>query len=197
MQTQNQTAEKPRREPKPLNGVDVPALFATIGAVRAQPELAQFTFRASSRWVKGTHSVARFETFTGAGGDHVHQFEAEYDADHPAPLCGADRGPTPVEYLLSALASCLTAGIGNIAAARGVELHEVTAKVAGEIDLRGLLGIDDSVRNGYSQLAIDFDIKGDGSEEQLRAIVEQSRARSAVYDVLTNGIPVAVSVNAQ
>lgn len=194
-QNQNQNPSKPKRDPKPLNGVDVPALFATIDAVKGQPELAQFTFRASNRWVRGTHSVARFEAFTGAGGDHTHAFDTEYDADHPAALCGADRGPTPVEYLLSALAQCLTAGIGNIAAARGVQLEEVTATVEGQANLLGLLGIDDNVRNGYSGIQISFSIKGDAPEEKLRAIVEQSRDRSAVYDVLTNGVPVSINVN--
>jgi uncharacterized OsmC-like protein len=111
-------------------------------------------------------------------------------------LVGRDQGPTPVEYLLHAIASCITAGIANIAAARGVTLHEVESTVEGDIDLRGILGLSKEVRNGYEQLRVNFKIKGDASPEKLEEIVAQSRARSAVYDVLTNGIPVAISVSA-
>jgi uncharacterized OsmC-like protein len=109
-------------------------------------------------------------------------------------LVGADRGPTPIEFLLHALASCLTAGIANIAAARGVKLTEVESSVEGDIDLRGILGLSNEVRNGYQQIRVAFSIKGDAPEETLRQIVEQSRARSAVFDVITNEVPVEISV---
>ena len=192
MSTQNAT--KPA--PAPRNGVDTPNLFATINAVAGQPELAQFKFRASNEWQKGTHSRSTMETFSGAGGDHEHVSSYQYDADHPAVLCGADNGPTPIEFLLHGLAACLTAGIANIAAARGVTLTEVKSTVEGEIDLRGILGISDEVRNGYQKIRVNFSIKGDAPEEKLRQIVEQSRARSAVFDVLTNGSPVEISIDA-
>ena len=120
----------------------------------------------------------------------------EVDGDHPAVLCGEDEGPTPVELLLVALAGCITAGIANIAAARGVELTEVTSTVEGDMDLQGILGLSDDVRNCYENIRISFDIKGDAPEEKLRQVVEQSRARSAVFDVLTNGVPVEVDINA-
>lgn len=192
--TEAMQPSKPKREKQPLNGVDVPTLFATINAVKGQRELAAFTFRASNRWLRGTHSRSRSETFSGAGGEHVHLRSYEYDSDHPAVLCGADQGPTPIEYLLGALAGCLTAGIGNIAAARGIKLDEVESTVEGAIDLQGLLGISDQIRNGYSGIKVSFRIKGDASAEQLRQLVEQSRARSAVYDVLTHGVPIAIDV---
>ncbi len=190
------TTKKPARTPVPMNGVDTPTLFATIGAVKGQPELGSFQFRATNRWQQGTHSRTRIEGFHGAGGEHAHAREFSYDADHPAVLVGRDQAPTPVEFLLHALASCLTAGIGNIAAARGVTLYEVESTLEGDIDLRGLLGISGEVRNGYRQLRVSFRIKGDAPPEKLEAIVAQSRDRSAVYDVLTNGVPVAISVNA-
>jgi uncharacterized OsmC-like protein len=188
------TTQKPK--PQPRNGVDTPTLLATIDAVGAQPELAKFQFRATNRWEAGTHSRTRIQSFSGAGGEQMHVKEFAYDADHPKVLVGRDQGPTAVEFLLHALASCLTAGIGNIAAARGVTLTEVESRIEGDIDLRGILGLSDQVRNGYQQMRIDFTIKGDASPVVLEKIVEQSRKRSAVYDVLTNGIPVAVSVNA-
>jgi uncharacterized OsmC-like protein len=187
---------KPTRKVVPMNGVDTPTLFATLDAVKGQPELAKFQFRATNRWQQGTHSRTRIESFTGAGGEHAHAREMTYDADHPQVLVGRDQGPTPVEFLLHALASCITAGIGNIAAARGVTLYEVESTVEGDIDLRGIFGHSSEVRNGYQQLRLSFKIKGDAPPEKLAEIVEQSRSRSAVYDVLTNGVPVEISVNA-
>jgi uncharacterized OsmC-like protein len=189
-------AAEARREPKPLNGVDTPTLFATINAVADQPELAKFQWRASSRWVRGTHSQSKFEKFTGAGGDHVHTTEVLYDMDHPKVLVGADNGPTPVEFLMISLAGCITSGIGNIAAARGVELTEVESTVEGDMDLLGILGLSDEVRNGYEKLTVTFNIKGDAPAEKLEQIVEQARARSAVYDVLSNGVPIDLRCNA-
>jgi uncharacterized OsmC-like protein len=185
-----------KKERVPMNGVDVPTLFATIGAVKEQPELAKFTFRASNRWLEGTHSRNRPETFTGAGGDHAHTVSREFDADHPKPLVGSGQGPTPVEFLLYGLASCITAGIANVAAARGVKLTEVESTVEGRINLMGVLGLSDEVRNGYEGIRISFRIKGDAPEEKLREIVKQSQSRSAVYDVLTNGTAVDVEVEA-
>jgi uncharacterized OsmC-like protein len=190
------TVKNEKKMPEPRNGVDTPALFNTINAVGAQPELAEFQFRATNRWQQGTHSRTRIQSFSGAGGEQMHEKEFVYDADHPAPLVGRDQGATPVEFLLHALASCLTAGIGNIAAARGVTLYEVESSVEGDINLLGLLGLSDDVRNGYQGIRVNFDIKGDASAEKLEQIVEQSRNRSAVYDVLTNGVPVSITVNA-
>ena len=190
------TVTTQKAPPKPRNGVDTPTLLATINAVGAQPELAKFQFRASNRWQAGAHSQTRIQSFSGAGAEQVHVKEFVYDADHPAVLVGRDQAPTPVEFLLHALAACLTAGIANVAAARGVSLNEVESRVEGNIDLRGILGLSDQVRNGYQQLSINFTIKGDAPPDVLERIVEQSRKRSAVYDVLANGVPIAISVHA-
>jgi uncharacterized OsmC-like protein len=185
-------ATRAPREPR--NGVNTPVLLATLNAVKGTPALAKFRFRASSRWLDGTYSETRVESFTGAGGEHKHQTEFRYGADHPAVLVGQDRGPTPVEFLLHALAMCITAGVGNIAAVRGVTLTSVESQVEGDIDLLGILGLSDKVRNGYERVCISVTIAGDAPPEKLREIVEQSRARSAVFDVLTNGVPVDVSI---
>ena len=189
-------SSKPKREVKPLNGVDTPALFATINAVGGMPELAKFRFRATNRWLSGTHSRTTIGMFSGAGGEHSHSQSFEYDGDHHPVLCGQGHAPAPVEFLMHALAACIMAGIGNIAAARGVKLESVTASVEGDIDLLGLLGLSDAVRNGFQNMRIKFTIKGDAPEEKLRQLVEQSRNRSAVFDVLTNGIPIDLSVEA-
>ena len=189
------TVQEPAKVRVPLNGVDTPNLFATINAVAGNPPLAKFQFRATNRWVAGTHSRGTIESFYGAGSEQKHKRTFTLEADHPAVLVGADNAPLPVEYLLYGLASCITSGIANIAAARGVTLTEVEAKVEGDIDLRGILGLAGDVRNGYDKIRATFTIKGDAPEEKLRQIVEQSKARSAVFDVLTNGVPVDIGIN--
>jgi uncharacterized OsmC-like protein len=176
-----------------MNGVDVPALAATLGVVRQQRELAKFTFRATGEWLSGTHSRTAFAGFYGAGGEQAHARTQTVDGDHPGVLCGADNGPTPVELLLAALSACITAGIGNIASIRQIKLHAVETTLEGDIDLQGIFGMDDKVRNGFSAIRAEFKIKGDAPKEALEAIVQQSVARSAVFDVLSNGAPVTVA----
>ena len=177
------------------NGVDVSTLLATREAVRSNPPIAKFQFRAANTWMSGTHSVSTFEGFRGVGQEMAHRKPTEVVSDHPEVLVGADHGPTPVEYLLHGIAACLVAGIANIAAARGVTLTKVESSVEGDIDLLGILGLSDgTVRNGYEQIRVTFRIEGDADDETLRGIVEQSRRRSAVYDALTQPTPVVIDV---
>ena len=187
---------QPRPVRAPLNGVDTPTLFGTLDVVKRQPELARFQFRARNRWQSGTLSETTIDSFSGAGGEHTHKTTFTLRADHPAVLVGEDRAPLPVEFLLHALATCITGGIANIAAARGVALREVTSTIEGDINLLGIFGMAANVRNGYQGIRASFSIAGDAPLEKLQEIVEQSRARSAVFDVLTNGVPVSMSVNA-
>ena len=177
------------------NGVDTTTLFATIDAVKAAPEAAKFQFRAHNEWVSGSHNRGTIHDYFGVGVERTHERTFTFDADHPAVLVGRDNGPTPVEYVLHALAACLTAGLANIAAARGVTLHEVESTVEGDIDLNGILGTAPAPRNGYTGIRVSFRIKGDADDETLRELVEQSKRRSAVYDVLTNGTRVDVDVD--
>ena len=180
--------------PAPRNGVDVPMLFATIDAVKGDPEIAAFQFRVRNEWLGGTHSRSEYDDFFGAKQEMAHARVTAVESDHPAVLVGADHAPTPVEYLLHAIASCLTSGIANVAAARGVTLTRVSSTVTGDIDLLGILGLSDHVRNGYRQMTVTFHVEGDADDETLRSIVEQSRRRSAVYDALTNPTPVQIEV---
>lgn len=176
------------------NGVDVPSLFATLDVVKAQRELANFQFRATNKWQSGTHSKTEINGYFGAGGEQVREQAFVLDGDHPAVLVGGDNGATPVEVLLHALAGCLTAGMANIASARGIDLESIESTVEGNIDMQGLLGMNDEVRNGYQDIRISYKVKGDASDEDLARLLEQSKARSAVYDVLTNGVPVAIEM---
>ena len=177
------------------NGVDTATLFATLDAVKGDPDIAKFRFRATNAWVTGTHNRSTIHGFHGAKQEMTHREPFTFDADHPPVLVGTDNGPTPVEYVLHALAACLTAGIANIAAARGITLTEVSSTVEGDIDLLGILGLSDQVRNGYQQIRVSFTLRGD-DPEKLRSVVEQSRRRSAVFDIVTNGVPVSVEVDA-
>jgi uncharacterized OsmC-like protein len=177
-----------------LNGVDTARLFTTIDAVRQHPDIGRFQFRVVNDWVSGTHSQGRFPGFSGAGQEHVHATRTVVDADHPAVLVGTDLGPTPAELLLNALGACLMAGLGNIAAARGIALRRVRCRVEGDIDLQGILGIDPTVRNGFQAVRAVFEVDGDADAATLNSLLAQSRARSAVFDVLTAGTAVTVEV---
>jgi uncharacterized OsmC-like protein len=177
------------------NGVDTATLFATLDAVKQAPEAASFQFRAHNQWLSGTHNRGTISDFFGVGEERTHERSFVFDADHPAVLVGQDHGPTPVEFVLHALAACLTAGLANIAAARKVRLTEVRSTVTGDIDLHGILGLDPKVRNGYQQITVRFTIKGDAPADKLRQLLEQSRARSAVYDIITNQVPVTIEVD--
>jgi uncharacterized OsmC-like protein len=177
------------------NGVDTATLFATLDAVKQAPEAARFQFRAHNQWHSGTHNRTTIADYYGVGQERTHEHRFVFDADHPAILVGHDHGPTPVEFVLHALAACLTAGLANIAAARKVTLTEVRSTVTGDIDLNGILGLDPQVRNGYQQLTVHFTIKGDAPADKLRELLDQSTARSAVFDVLTNQVPVTIQVD--
>ena len=179
--------------PQP-NGVAIDAIREARQAMTDTPEAARFTWRARNRWVDGTHSATTFEDFYGAGAEQAHRRVFTYDTDHPELFAADDNAPTPIEFVLHALAGCLTAGIASVAANRGVRLTKVSSTVEGDMDLRGILGIDPEVRNGYSGIRVSFDVQGDADAEVLRRIVAQATARSAVYDVLTSACDVQVAV---
>ncbi|MGH8923303.1 MAG: OsmC family protein [Acidimicrobiia bacterium] len=176
------------------NGVDTAALFGALDAVKAQPAAAKWQFRATNEWVNGTNSKSTIHGFFGLGTELTHNEAHAFEADHPTQLVGTDKAPTPVEYLLHALAACITAGIGNVASARGITLRKVSSTVTGDIDLMGLLGLDPTVRNGYQAIEMQVRIEGDASADVLKGVVERSIARSGVFDVLTNGTRVSVTV---
>jgi uncharacterized OsmC-like protein len=177
------------------NGVNTETMFATLDLIRAQPELAQFQFRADNRWIDGAHNRSTIKGFYAAGGEDASRSEAfELDAGEPAILLGTDTGPNPAEYLLHALAACLTTSIVYVAAARKVELTSVESTLTGDMDVRGALGVDGEPRNGFERIGVSFRVTGNASAEKLREVVERAKQRSAVYDMVTNGVPVAVEI---
>ena len=177
------------------NGVDTQQLFGTLDAIKAQPELGSFQFRASNEWIDGAHNRTTIQRFYGAGQEDESRDEPfVIDAGEPAILLGKDTGANPAEYLLHALAACLTTSLVYVAAARKVRLTEVRSTLEGDMDARGALGLSDEVRNGFSRIRVNFTVKGDAPEEKLREVVTRAQQRSAVYDMVTNGVPVSVEV---
>jgi uncharacterized OsmC-like protein len=177
------------------NGVDTDVMFGTLDAIKSQPELATFQFRAANRWIDGAHNRSTIKGFYGAGQEDSSRDEAFHiDAGEPPILLGSNEGPNPAEALLHALAACLTTTLVYVAAARGVRLTEVESTLEGDMDVRGCLGLDEDYRNGFEQIRITFRIEGDAPEERLREVVARAQARSAVFDMVTNGVPVSVDV---
>src|ERR671915_34545 len=176
------------------NGVNVQALLDAREVLKGAPEAAQFTWRATCKWQKGTHSTANVKGFFGLGQEQQHKTETSFEADHPEVFASEDHGVTPVEYLLVGLASCLTAGVAAVAQNRGIQLRSIESKVEGKMDIRGILGVDSDVRNGYDDIKVTFKIDADASKKDIEALVAQSQKRSAVYDAITNPVNVTVEV---
>jgi uncharacterized OsmC-like protein len=176
------------------NGVDTQQMYGTLDAIKAQPELGRFEFRARNHWIAGAHNRTTIQQFYGAGQEDASRAEPfVVDAGEPAVLLGTDTGANPAEYLLHALAACLTTSLVYVAAARKVRLTEVESTLTGAMDVRGALGLSDEVRNGFEHIRVSFRVKGDASDEKLREVVERAQARSAVYDIVSNGVPVTVT----
>ena len=176
------------------NGVNVDALLEAREVLKGAPEAAQFTWRASSKWENGVHSSVKIQNFFGLGEEQNHKTEAVFDADHPEIFAATDNGITPIEYLLVGLASCLTAGVASVAQNRGIQLRSVQSTVEGHHDIRGILGADSDVRNGFNDIKVTFTIDADASKEDIEALVAQSQKRSAVFDALANPTDVIVEV---
>ena len=178
------------------NGVDTQQLFGTLDLVKQQPELAVFQWRATNRWIGGAHNRTTIREFYGAGAVDTSRAEPFLlDAGEPAVLVGTDTGPNPAEYLLHALAACVTTSLVYVAAARGVRLTEVESTLEGDMNLNGALGTDtEHYRNGFERIRMTFRIRADAPPEKLRQIVARAHGRSAVFDSITRGVPVTVDV---
>lgn len=177
------------------NGVNVEALLGAREVLEKAPQAAQFKWRASCEWLNGTHSRSVIGNFFGLGSEQSRIKTFTVEADHPQVFAAEDNAPTPVELVLSSLAGCLTAGVAAVAQRRGIQLHSVKASLEADMDIQGILGIDDDVRNGFGAIRVHFDIRADASEDDIKALVAQSQKRSAVFDIITNPTSVFVSVN--
>lgn len=185
MSTQTQTAD---------NNVNVAALLGAKQALSDTPEAARFKWRATSEWISGTHSRATVGGFFGLGAEQQHRESYQFCTDHPEVFASEDKGATPVEMLLVGLVGCLTAGIASVAQHRNIQLRSVKATIEGGMDLQGILGISNSVRNGFDGIHVHYDIDADATQDEINALVAQSQKRSAVFDTLAN--PTDISVTA-
>jgi uncharacterized OsmC-like protein len=172
------------------NGVNVTALAATINAIRQQPELAHFKFRARNQWDTGGHNVATVNEFYGTCQEMEHKQPFTMHADEPAVLLGEDTGANPVEFVLAGLSGCLTSTLAYHSAARGLNLESIESAYEGDIDLQGFLGLDPNVRPGYREIRVKFRVKGDADE----ATIQELLRKSPVYDTLTNPVKIKIEV---
>lgn len=181
------------QEPQIRNGINVDTMFATLDAVKAQPELGTFQFRATNTWMGGAHNRSTIKEFYGAGQTDQSRASAwNLDAGEPPILLGENEGPNPAEYLLHALAACLTTTLVYVAAARGIKLDEVESTLEGDMDVRGALGLSKDVPNRFQAIRVSFRIRSDAPAEKLAEIVARAQARSAVFDTVSNPVPVDV-----
>jgi uncharacterized OsmC-like protein len=186
--TEPTTMQQP---PTCTNGVNVTALFETIDAVKNDSGLANFQFRAENRWLDGGHNRSTIQAFYGCREeDRTRSEPFVLDADEPPVLLGADAGANPVEFVLHALAACLTTTMVYHAAARGIEIGAVDSALEGDLDLRGFLGLSDEVRKGYHDIRVRMRVKSEASPATLRELAKFS----PVYDVVSNSLPVQVIV---
>ena len=177
------------------NGVNVEALLGARGALAENPEIAQFQWRSTVDWVNGTHSRSEVESFYGFSDEQVHHRSFTFDADHPLQFASEDKSITPVEFVLVALGSCLTGGMAAVAQQRQIQLRSVKATLTGDMDMHGILGADPDVRNGFSNVTVNYEIDADATPEEIRALVAQAQKRSAVFDIMTNPTDVTVTVS--
>ena len=178
------------------NGVDTNTMFATLDAIKAQPEIAQFRFRARNRWLGGAHNRSTIKDFYAACAEDTSRTEAfTLDAGEPAILLGTDTGPNPAEYLLHALAACVTTSLVYSAAARGVRLTSVESMLEGDLDVQAAMGTNtEDYRNGFERIRMTVTISGDAPAEKLRQVVQRGTDRSVVFDSISNGVPISVDV---
>lgn len=184
--------EQQAKEQKNVNGVNVTDLFDTVEAIKGQPEIAKFNFRATNKWVNGGNNQTEVNDYYGACQQFSRDEPFVFQKDEPPVLLGTDKGANPVEYALAALAGCLTTSLVYHAAAQGIRLEEVESTYEGDIDLHGFLGMDESVRNGYENIRVTFKVKGDAPQEKLEELVHLAQRRSPVFDIVTNKVPVSV-----
>lgn len=177
-----------------INGVDVEQLGQTVQAVQQNPSLGTSQFRAVNRWISGGHNQSMIQGFYGAGREDTTRTKPfVLDADEPPVLLGKDQGANPVEFVLHALAACLTTSVVYHAAARGIHIESIESNLEGDLDLQGFLGLSDHIRRGYKEIRVTFNVKSDASPEQ----VEELTRFSPVFDIVSNPVPVSIAIRTQ
>jgi uncharacterized OsmC-like protein len=178
-----------------VNGINVEQITGIINAINDTPDLAKFRFRATNQWVNSSHNRSTIQSFYGACQEDTSRAQPFIvDADEPVSLMGDDRAPNPIEYVLHALAACLTTTLIFEASADGIKIDEVESSLEGELDLRGSLGLSESIRNGFENISVNFKVKSDAPKEKLEELFKRAYTLSPVFDVVTNPVPVSLKM---
>ena len=178
-----------------VNGVDVDQLMGTIEAIKANPDLASFKFRAETEWISGGHSRTQIQSFYGAGQEDTSRSKPFIlEGDEPPVLLGNNAGPNAVEAVLHALASCLSVGFVYNAAAQGIQIDSLDFKLEGDLDLHAFLGLSDKVRPGYDNIRLTYRVKSTAPREKLEALCEYVQRTSPVLDIIRNPVPVTIDL---
>jgi len=177
-----------------VNGVNVSKLFGTVEAIKENPEIAKFNFKAKGKWINGGHNRTTINEFYGACQNFQRSQSFVFEKDEPPVLLGEDHGANPVEYVFAALDGCLTTSLIYHAAAQGIKIDEVETSFSGDLNLHGFLGLDENTRNGYEKIKVEFKIKADAPKEKLQELVQLAQKRSPVFDIVSHPTPVEVSL---
>jgi uncharacterized OsmC-like protein len=175
-----------------LNGINVTQLTETIDAIRKNPEIAKFRFRATNQWMEGTHNRATVKDFYGALQEDTSRKPLVFEIDEPPVLLGNNVGANPVEFVLVGLSGCLTTSLIAQAAVRGIEIKGLSTRLEGDLDLRGFLGISEDVKVGYEGIRVYFKIDADIPEDKKEELVRLAAKYSPVYNTVANPVPVKV-----
>ncbi|ODR91736.1 osmotically inducible protein C [Sinorhizobium alkalisoli] len=176
-----------------VNGLNVQAALETIAAIKADKSLARFEFRARNRWIDGGENRSTIKDFYGAGREDCSRMSAfEFTNGEPPVLLGNNEGANPVEFLLHALAGCVTTTFILHAMARGITVRELRTELEGDIDLQGLLGLDDAVSPGYEQIRIRMHVKADCPEKDLDDLLAYTQQHSPVCNTVCRPVPVII-----
>jgi len=176
-----------------VNGIDTAGMNQIVDAIKNEPMIAKFQFRAKNDWFGGGENHSTIRDFYGAGQEDTSRVEPfVFVADEPTTLLGTNKGANPVEVLLHSLAACVTTTLVMHAAARGIHIQEISSRLDGDIDLQGLLGLDDSVTPGYQEIRFKMDVKADCSDEELNDLLAFTQEHSPVCQTLRRPTPVIV-----
>jgi uncharacterized OsmC-like protein len=179
------------QDSKLVNGLDTAQMFETINIIKDRPSIAEFKFRAHNQWVNGGENRSKIQSFYGAGReDDSRSVPFEFTSGEPPVLLGNNEGANPVEYLLHALAGCVTTTLVLHATARGIRIDELSTELEGDIDLQGFLGLDESVPVGYQEIRIKLNVKADCSDEELEDLIAYTHAHSPVCSTVCRPVPV-------
>ena len=177
-----------------LNGVNTDSFKQILESMEADPTLAKCHFRTKNRWIDGAHNRATVQGFYGAGQEHDHPDSFVYEIDEPPVLLGDDIGPNPVEYVLMALSGCLTTTLIYYGAMMGIKLESVESSLEGDLNLQGLLNLNEDTRNGYENVRVTFKIESPAPREQIEELVKAAQRFSPVFDIVTHPVPVTVTL---